>query len=83
MCRATLITEIFHRPWAQAKSNLRVSMLMIVFMGITAPGCALIEGIANIVSGTVKGTVWVLRGVYEPLARRKSFTILGSLLSKW
>ncbi|GJL49787.1 MAG: hypothetical protein NPIRA01_10140 [Nitrospirales bacterium] len=40
-------------------------MLMIVFMGINAPGCTLIEGVANIVSGTVKGTVWVLRGVYE------------------
>ncbi|GJL62878.1 MAG: hypothetical protein NPIRA04_15320 [Nitrospirales bacterium] len=59
------MTENFHRPWAQAKSHVRASILLIVFMDITLPGCALIERITNIVAGTVSGTVWVLKGVYE------------------
>ena len=41
---------------------LKASLLV---MTMILSGCALIEGTANIISGTVKGTVWVIKGAYE------------------
>ncbi|GJL65924.1 MAG: hypothetical protein NPIRA05_08950 [Nitrospirales bacterium] len=41
------------------------ALLLIFVVGMSMPGCSVLEGTATVVSGTVKGTVWILKGAYE------------------